>query len=132
VTGTPRGTVELHLESDVAESVIASVYNDFDRQNKFTLQVPAISLQQILDECRLDRVDLLKLDCEGSEYPIIYESPISCWEKISLLSMEVHDLDGEHRNAGNLSKFLENLGYDVTSQRVQANCHILEAERRKK
>lgn len=130
VTGTPRETLELFLETDAANSVIASVYDDFDRQNRFRLKVPAISLQQILQEPQFERVDLLKLDCEGSEYPVIYETPSDCWRKINLLTMEVHDLDREHRNVGYLSGFLEGLGYHVTSEPVQANCHTLEAARK--
>lgn len=132
VTGTPKETVELFMETDVASSVIASVYDDFDRQNRFALRVPAISLEQILNECQIERVDLLKIDCEGSEYPIIYETPTSCWRKINLLSIEVHDLDRDRRNVDELARYLKSLGYEVVSAPAHSNCHTLEAVRRNK
>ncbi len=130
VTGTPQEAVELFMETDTANSVIASVFSDFDRQNQFTLRVPAISLGQILGESQIEHVDLLKIDCEGSEYPIIYETPLSCWGKISVMTIEVHDLDKEQRNVGYLARYLESLGYEVVSVPAQSNCHTLEAIRR--
>jgi FkbM family methyltransferase len=132
VTGIPREAIELFMETDVANSVIASVYSDFDRQNRFTLRVPAISLGQILEECQIERFDLVKIDCEGSEYPILYETPVCCWEKINLLTVEVHDLDQDQRNVGCLSLFLKSRGYEVVSAPVHDNCHSLEAIRRNK
>jgi FkbM family methyltransferase len=130
VTGTPQEAVELFMETDAENSVIASVYPDFDRQNHFTQRIPAISLQQILEENGIARADLVKMDCEGSEYPIIYETPASCWRKIGLLTIEVHDLDREQRNVGHLTRFLESQGYEVVSAPAQSNCHTLEAVRK--
>jgi len=131
VTGTPQETVELFMETETENSVIASVYSDFDRKNHFTLRVPAISLGQILEETGIERADLVKIDCEGSEYPIIYETPAACWEKLSFLTIEVHDLDEQQRNVGYLSRFLEQQGYAVVSALAHDNCHALEAIRKK-
>jgi FkbM family methyltransferase len=74
VTGTPQDHIELFMEATTDNSVIASVYADFDAQNHHTLKVPAISLEQIINENKLRYIDLIKVDCEGSEYPVIYES----------------------------------------------------------
>jgi FkbM family methyltransferase len=131
VTGASREAVQLFMETDVANSVIASVFSDFDGQNQFTLRVPAVSLRQVLEENQIERVDLLKIDCEGSEYPIIYESPPSCWAKISILTIEVHDLDKDQRNVSYLARYLESQGYQVASAPVHSNCHALEAVRKK-
>ena len=132
VTGTPQERVELHMETQAANSVIASVYEDFDRQNRFTLQVPAIALSDILEEHQIEHVDLLKIDCEGSEYPIIYETPASCWEKIKFLVVEVHDLDRNQRNVSHLAGCLQSHGYEVVSAPAHGNCHTLEAVWKKK
>lgn len=132
VTGIPQEAVELFMETDTENSVIASVYGDFDRQNRFTQRVPSISLLQILEENGIARADLVKIDCEGSEYPIIYETPFACWEKMPLLTIEVHDLDPDRRNVGYLSRFLENRGYEVASAPAHDNCHTLEAIRKNK
>lgn len=130
VTGTPQEAVELFMETDTGNSVIASIYADFDRQNHFAQRVPAISLQQILEENAIERADLVKIDCEGSEYPIIYETSAACWGKMPLLTIEAHDLDANQRNAGYLSRFLENQGYEVSSELAHSNCHKLEAVRK--
>jgi len=131
VTGTPQEAVKLFMETDAANSVIASVFSDFDRQNQFTHRVPAVSLSQILEENQIERVDLLKIDCEGSEYPIIYETPASCWGKISMMTIEVHDLDKNQRNVSHLARYLGSQGYQVASAPFHSNCHALEAVRRK-
>jgi FkbM family methyltransferase len=132
VTGKPQEFVELFMETEAENSVIASIYSDFDRKNHFTLRVPAISLCQILEETGIERADLVKIDCEGSEYPIIYDTPASCWGKMTFLTVEVHDLDQDRRNVGHLTRFLESQGYQVVSAPAHSNCHTLEAIRKNK
>jgi FkbM family methyltransferase len=129
VTGTPIESVELFMEHSADNSVIASIYSDFDEQNKHSLKVPAISLQEIISGNGFNRIDLLKVDCEGSEYPIIYETPAALWSKINRLTIEVHNLDDEKRNHNYLGKFLQQQGYEVESQFVHANCYVLNAFR---
>ena len=60
----------------------ASVVKDFSAQNTQVKKVDAISLERIFEENGLWRVDLLKVDCEGSEYPIFYDSPAHLFDKI--------------------------------------------------
>lgn len=127
VTGTAQDYVELYMETDTENSVIASVYADFDKQNKHTIKVPGISLQQIIDQNKLDTIDLIKIDCEGSEYPIIYETPADTWKKIKMLTIEVHNLDNDKRNAGYLGQFLREKGFTVNSVPAHSNCYFLEA-----
>ena len=130
VTGTPTESVELFMEHSGDNSVIASIYSDFDQQNKFTTKVPAISLQQIIESNGFSKIDLLKVDCEGSEYPIIYETPAALWKKVNRLTIEVHNLDNDTRNSDYLGKFLQQQGYEVDSHFVHANCYALNAVRK--
>jgi FkbM family methyltransferase len=132
VTGTPQESVQLFMETDSENSVVASVYGDFAQRNRFAQMVPAISLRQILEENGIARADLVKIDCEGSEYPIIYDTPSACWDRVPFLTIEVHDLDLDRRNVGSLSRFLESCGYEVASSPAQENCHTLEAIRKNK
>ena len=129
VTGTPRENVELFMEHSADNSVIASIYSDFDHQNKYSIKVPAISLQEIFDGNGFTHVDLLKVDCEGSEYPIIYETPPALWAKVKRLTIEVHNLDTDKRNETYLGKFLQQQGYTVEMQFVHTNCSVLNAVR---
>jgi FkbM family methyltransferase len=128
VTGTPAETVELFMEAASENSVIASVYADFDSQNKYSLKVPGITLFQIIQEHNLSHIDLIKVDCEGSEYPIIYETPDEVWKKIAMLTIEVHNLDEEKRNTVYLQNFLEQKGYRVETAFAHSNCYTLTAK----
>lgn len=130
VTGTAIENVELFMEHSADNSVIASVYQDFDQQNKYSIKVPAISLQQIITGNNLGQIDLLKIDCEGSEYPIIYETPVALWAKVNRMTIEVHNLDNDKRNAGYLGKFLQQQGFDVEMQLAHSNCYALNAVRK--
>ncbi len=129
VTGTVAATVELFMEEPSDNSVIASVYADFDSQNKYSVTVPAITLSQILQENNLSHIDLIKIDCEGSEYPIIYETPVTVWNMIDMLTIEVHNLDEEKRNTGYLQNFLQQKGYRVETAFAHSNCYTLTAKR---
>ena len=40
------------------------------------MQCPTLTLRQIMDQQGWDAIDLLKLDCEGSEYEILADAPI--------------------------------------------------------
>ena len=130
VVGTPQESVELYMEHDADNSVIASVYSDFDHQNKYSIKVPAISLAEIINGNRLQQIDLLKVDCEGSEYPIIYETPQELWSRIKRLTIEVHNLDNDQRNTDYLGRFLEQQGFAVSSQPAHTNCYALNAVRK--
>lgn len=130
VTGIPANYVELFMEASSDNSVIASVYADFDTQNKHSLKVPAISLLQIMEDNKLQHIDLIKIDCEGSEYPIIYETPVSVWNQINMLTIEVHNLDEEKRNVHFLGNFLQQNGYLVQTASAHSNCFTLTAARK--
>jgi len=74
-------------------------------------EVQSINLENILKINKIDFCDLLKLDCEGAEYDILYSSNKETFDKIDLISLEYHNLQG-HKGT-NLEVFLKNLGYDV-------------------
>lgn len=77
--------------------------------------VPAVTLTDVLLQHKLDRVDLLKLDCEGAEYEILMKSPIDTLAKVQRIVMEYHNVDSEHHRI-QLTRFLESVGYSVSWQ----------------
>jgi FkbM family methyltransferase len=79
-----------------------------------TLRVPCTSLEQIFSANRLSRVDLLKIDCEGAEYEILYGSPPRIFEKIVEIRLEYHDLGIERCSAKSLKEFLKSQNYVIT------------------
>lgn len=131
VTGSPQQAVELYMEEASDNSVIASVYADFDTQNKHTIKVPAISFTEIINNNHLQHIDLVKVDCEGSEYPIIYETSAEVWDKINMLTIEVHNLDEETRNVRFLQQFLEHKKFTVVTAFAHSNCYTLTATKQR-
>jgi FkbM family methyltransferase len=85
---------------------------------------PTVGLDQIIGEC--GPVSLLKIDAEGSEYPILYTSRRI--GEVSEIVGEAHRVDGEPGqlvadlpvstfNMESLRSFLEVSGWQVTTQR---------------
>lgn len=131
VTGTPVDEISIYKEVENENSVTASIYNDFSTQNNNVIKVKAITLEQIIESNNLNSVDLLKLDCEGSEYPILYETPSSIWEKVKMIYMEDHPLDKENRNHKSAIGHLESLGFTCDSILADNDCYAVLATREK-
>lgn len=54
---------------------------------------------------------MLKLDCEGSEYSILYKSPPELLKKIPFIIVETHDLDDLQNNIKGAKEYLGKLGF---------------------
>ena len=52
--------------------------------------VEVVSLEQVL--APLADVSLLKLDCEGSEYELVLDTPDGCWGRVRRVVLEYHPL----------------------------------------
>lgn len=125
VTGQEVQSVKLFFDDVNSNTVISSVFEDFSKDNKRTIEIEGISLAEIIRENKLKAVDILKLDCEGSEYPILYESPASVWPLIRCLCIEVHEMDNEKRNYRYLSAFLNEKGFMQKSRLDDNGCYYL-------
>lgn len=130
VTGNYEGSIELFFDNINDNSIVASVLNDFSSENTASRQVEAISLEKILSDNHIEKIDLLKVDCEGSEYPIFYESPPDIFDHIQQIAIETHDLDTSDRNTASLARFLEQKGYAVTQYQQENHCYYLKAYRK--
>lgn len=94
------------------------------------LTVEALPLAAVLSTEKLEKVDLLKMDCEGAEYEILFNTPVETFGNIERIIMEYHDVDADHAHPA-LVAFLEALGYQVTRHQnfVHADIGYLFAER---
>ena len=52
------------------------------------------------------------MDCEGAEYPILFNASSDILKRIQKISMECHNVD-EKNNVDNLRSFLEKNGFSV-------------------
>ena len=76
---------------------------------------PAVTtLDELLRRLGVARCDLLKLDCEGAEYEILYGASEETLRAIDAITAEYHVGLNEHTVA-ELVRFLESRGFIVTS-----------------
>lgn len=76
------------------------------------VEVPAASLEQLLDEQGVERVDLLKMDCEGAEGLVLGSAPKSVLERVRRIAMEFHD-DASPLSHEELRALLEAQGFST-------------------
>lgn len=98
------GGEPLQLQSAAAE-LVATDSSKYRR-------VASISLADILKEQHIDKVDLMKLDCEGAEYPIVFGADDETLGKIQRIVMEYHHNVSRYTYK-DLQGFLEKKGYKV-------------------
>ena len=130
VTGTPVNYIEIFFDDTEANTVVASIFESFAKENKKATKIAAISLGEIIETNKLECIDLLKLDCEGSEYPILYESDRNIFKKIKNMVIEVHDLDTDKKNNTVLKDFLIQNGYNITETTGENDCPSIFASKK--
>lgn len=109
VTGRPR-TLTLDTsrgEPLMVASVDASASDAGDGPG-----VASTTLAEVVDQHGIERIDLLKLDCEGAEYDILLNSPVECIDRIQRIAMEYHDHTTPHTH-DELVDFLTGIGFRV-------------------
>jgi len=70
-----------------------------------------ITLQHVFANNRIANVDLLKLDCEGAEYEILYNTPKEYLDRIRKIVIEYHDFEGTNNSIHDLVEFLTRHGF---------------------
>ena len=88
----------------------ASPHPDFET-------VPTICLSDLMQECSVDEIDLLKVDIEGSEYEFLYDQDLT---KVNCLIVELHsDLRGK-KKIRELVKYLSSCGFTPWRKRDES------------
>lgn len=72
------------------------------------------TLSSVINEHRLDRIDLLKIDAERCEVEILSGIAMPHWSLIRQVVMEVHDQEGGVLDQ--IVTLLESVGFDVTTE----------------
>jgi FkbM family methyltransferase len=92
--------------------------------------VQTVTLTSVLEQLPEGRIDYLKIDCEGAEYDILFNTPSEVLRKITRICMEVHDGMTLHDH-NEMIHFLQNQGYStrLTPNPVHAELAYLYAER---
>jgi FkbM family methyltransferase len=85
--------------------------------------ISSLSLADVFARLDLMRIDLLKLDCEGSEYPIFFSAQPEHLERIRRVILEYHDGAGGHTHQ-ELADHLVKHGFQVRITRNWVHAHL--------
>jgi FkbM family methyltransferase len=102
------GTMTLNIG---LKSAMASAHLGVEDGDVRSQEVPSVTLGRVLDEHKVDRVRLLKLDCEGSEHGIFETMTPELAARIDQVAMEFHPVAG--KTPGGLEARMRDLGFDV-------------------
>jgi FkbM family methyltransferase len=102
-------TGKVNINFDITDSFTTSATIMGNAGNTLqTIEVPCLKLSDIFEEHKIDNCDLLKLDCEGAEYEILYSTSPEVLYKIDQIAIELHKDKNENEN---LKKFLGDVNF---------------------
>jgi FkbM family methyltransferase len=110
---------ENYAISKSTSKIILYQNNDDSGHSKFIktnnpIEVNSKSLNDFFNEEKIEKCDLLKLDCEGSEYEIIEGLKDENFKKIEKMIIEYHLADSNPEMLKNLEKKLKRFSYNVS------------------
>lgn len=108
VTGTKNEQVFMPIESSPYNRLIKDNSN-----NSELTKVDCITLEEIFSINKLRKVDLIKIDCEGCEYEIIFSTSKEIWSIIDRIRMENHD----RKRIEELENYFNALGFSKIFER---------------
>ena len=112
------GNIPLYLNDD------ASGHSVFLKSSN-SIQVESITLQKIFDLNNIKKCNLLKLDCEGSEYEIINSLPDSYFSMIDKMIIEYHFAEKYPKLLADLIKKLEFTSFSVNVKKLSDNTGLI-------
>jgi FkbM family methyltransferase len=106
--GSQTGTTTIFRSPNRCASVHL---NERDTAN--AVDIPAISFEDLCRRWKLDQLDLVKIDIEGSELDLLEKTPIAILKSIGQITVEFHDfMEKSHRPAiRRICRRLEDAGF---------------------
>lgn len=113
----------LEIQFDKADSFSTSASMYGLDKSEHSITVESKTLLDLMDKQRLNKVHILKLDCEGAEYDILYCLSSETLNSIAFITMETHQIDSERRNRDSLVSWLIGKGWktEVIRSKVLAS-----------
>ena len=102
------GMDSLYLKKNSA--IGNSIYKNSESDSK--IDIKTISLQDIIKNNDIQKIDFLKLDCEGAEYDILLNLDYQTLQKIDKIVSEMHP-NIENFKIDDVKEFLALNGFDV-------------------
>lgn len=106
-----NGTTTFFENADNVMSTIIEGFNGAPVENSYDVEVRDFT--QILIDYKLDKIDYLKVDCEGSEYAIFESLPIEYLKyNIRKITIEFHDILSDYKVQRLIEK-LKKAGFEL-------------------
>lgn len=106
--GSEEGTLPLRC---ISKEPVQHTTTPSNQEGDF-LQVPSITLEQIFSQLQLPFCHYLKMDCEGAEYDILFNTDIQIIQKIQHICLEYHNGTAEFSHT-DLMAFFERCNFQV-------------------
>ena len=108
-----KRTLSVDTRDSVAHTLIPSGQDCID--------VDCLTPTDIFEANDIEMCGFLKMDCEGAEYEILFNTPREIFARIRRIALEYHpDVGGYKHNplGGELVEFLEKIGFEVRTVRM--------------
>jgi len=92
-----------------------------------SVEVETITLEDAFAQHKIERCQLLKMDCEGGEYDALEATPQCVWDRIDAAVVEVHPLAG--RRPQEILDMLAGQGFFVAKDVLKNGCWEIFARR---
>ncbi|OEK05363.1 FkbM family methyltransferase [Roseivirga misakiensis] len=109
-----RDGIKLFSSTIDGFSTMASVFTDQGKGEE--INVETVVFSDVIETYGLTKIDLMKLDCEGSEYAILYGMSDDQFDLVSNFSIETHPGQSGNQNHSALVSFLKEKKYDLVDQ----------------
>jgi len=108
-----RGTHNLFIPDNKSYSGRYSLYPNHGARG---IEIKGITLEDVFVENNIHRIDLLKLDCEGAGYEILYNANAQTLSKIQAIMVECEAFQEKSDwSLAGMKTYLEQAGFEVTS-----------------
>ncbi|MBI4121335.1 MAG: FkbM family methyltransferase [Candidatus Ryanbacteria bacterium] len=122
---------KLVFQKDALNSAESSLF----KPGSYTVEVESTTLEDIFDKNKISACNILKLDCEGAEYEILYGAPEKIFSSIEKIVMECHSpeyfgLKDSSHTQKEMAEFLKTRGFAVRVVPENAMHCLIFAERK--
>ncbi|NOX24542.1 MAG: FkbM family methyltransferase [Deltaproteobacteria bacterium] len=105
-----NGMIKIYFDDTDSFTTSATIVNN---DNLPAIEISCLTLAEVFKRNNLNKCDLLKLDCEGAEYDILFNTPKDIFDKIDQMAIEVHSGKKEKENLYFLKEFLLKLNFEL-------------------
>ncbi len=130
INNIPKGTITVenkavtHDKRNISMSVcyhnMGGSRVSTDSKQTESIKIPSVTLQNIFDQYKINKLKLLKIDCEGSEYEILYNTLPKTLMNIEYLKGEFHTVkDSDVKNCP--EQLIEFCGKYISPENIVVN-----------